>query len=149
MWAVTIPVVMIDVIESRVQMSSLRCAVHGMASPKNLRTHAQALTLSLIRPHPFTALGIISKIHVHIHPAFNTPPSSSASSFDHSNMPREVEPSLNEKQFFVKALEEGLRIDGRAFDQFRKLELEFGDEFGVCDVRLGKTRYVTYTLILN
>jgi exosome complex component RRP45 len=55
-------------------------------------------------------------------------------------MPREVEPSLNERQFFAKALGEGLRFDGRAFDQFRELELEFGDEFGVCDVRLGKTR---------
>ncbi|EHK96919.1 putative Exosome complex component rrp45 [Glarea lozoyensis 74030] len=54
-------------------------------------------------------------------------------------MPREVEPSLNEKQFFAKALNEGIRIDGRAFDEFRTLEVEFGDEFGVCDVRLGKT----------
>jgi exosome complex component RRP45 len=56
-------------------------------------------------------------------------------------MPREVEPSLNEKQFFVKALKEELRLDGRALDQFRKVELEFGDEYGVADVRLGKTRY--------
>lgn len=57
-------------------------------------------------------------------------------------MPREVEPSLNEKQFFATALKEELRLDGRAFDQFRDLELEFGDEYGVADVRLGKTRYV-------
>jgi exosome complex component RRP45 len=56
-------------------------------------------------------------------------------------MPRQVEPSLNERQFFTKALQENLRIDGRSFDQFRALELEFGDEYGVCDVRLGKTRY--------
>jgi exosome complex component RRP45 len=56
-------------------------------------------------------------------------------------MPREVEPSLNEKQFFIKALKEELRLDGRALDQFRKFELEFGDEYGVADVRLGKTRY--------
>ncbi|THV49689.1 hypothetical protein BGAL_0183g00070 [Botrytis galanthina] len=55
-------------------------------------------------------------------------------------MPREVEPSINEKQFFSKALKENLRIDGRSFDQFRALELEFGDEYGVADVRLGKTR---------
>ncbi|KAG9232033.1 exosome complex endonuclease 2/ribosomal RNA processing protein-like protein [Amylocarpus encephaloides] len=59
-------------------------------------------------------------------------------------MPREVEPSLNEKQFFVKALEENLRIDGRAFDQYRELDLEFGDELGVTDVRLGKTRIHTH-----
>jgi exosome complex component RRP45 len=56
-------------------------------------------------------------------------------------MPRDVEPSLNEKQFFAKALQENIRIDGRAFDQFRELDLEFGDEYGVADVRLGKTRY--------
>jgi exosome complex component RRP45 len=62
-------------------------------------------------------------------------------------MPREVEPSLNEKQFFARALKEGLRIDGRQFDQFRKLELDFGDEFGVCDVRLGKTRYYPQLLL--
>lgn len=55
-------------------------------------------------------------------------------------MPREVEPSINEKQFFSKALKEKLRIDGRSFDQFRALGLEFGDEYGVADVRLGKTR---------
>ncbi|PQE08196.1 exosome complex exonuclease RRP45 protein [Rutstroemia sp. NJR-2017a WRK4] len=58
-------------------------------------------------------------------------------------MPREVEPSLNEKQFFAKALNQELRLDGRALDQFRKFELEFGDEYGVADVRLGKTRVLT------
>ncbi|KAN0095373.1 exosome complex endonuclease 2/ribosomal RNA processing protein-like protein [Hyaloscypha variabilis] len=59
-------------------------------------------------------------------------------------MPREVEPSLNEKQFFAKALQENIRLDGRAFDQFRALELDFGDEYGVADVRLGKTRVHTH-----
>ena len=57
-------------------------------------------------------------------------------------MPREIGPSLNERQFFQKALEENIRIDGRAFDQFRALELDFGDEYGVAEVRLGKTRSV-------
>jgi len=55
-------------------------------------------------------------------------------------MPREVEPSLNERQFFAKALQENIRLDGRSFDQYRALELDFGDELGVVDVRLGKTR---------
>lgn len=55
-------------------------------------------------------------------------------------MPREAEPSLNERAFVVQALQEGLRVDGRAFDQFRKLELKFGDQYGVADVTLGKTR---------
>ncbi|KAI1096521.1 ribosomal protein S5 domain 2-like protein [Rostrohypoxylon terebratum] len=55
-------------------------------------------------------------------------------------MPREAEPSLNERAFVVQALQEGLRIDGRAFDQYRNLELKFGDQYGVADVTLGKTR---------
>lgn len=56
-------------------------------------------------------------------------------------MPREVEPSLNERQFILQALQEGIRVDGRQFDQFRNLELTFGDEYGVADVKLGNTRY--------
>ncbi len=63
-------------------------------------------------------------------------------------MPREVEPSLNEHQFFTKALNENIRLDGRAFDQYRELELEFGDEYGISDVRLGKTRLVFSLLLL-
>ncbi|KUJ07114.1 exosome complex endonuclease 2/ribosomal RNA processing protein-like protein [Mollisia scopiformis] len=58
-------------------------------------------------------------------------------------MPKEVEPSLNERQFFAKALQEDVRLDGRSLDQFRALELDFGDEYGVSDVRLGKTRILT------
>jgi exosome complex component RRP45 len=57
-------------------------------------------------------------------------------------MPREAEPSLNEKAFLVQALREGHRLDGREFEQFRKLELAFGDQYGVADVTLGKTRLV-------
>ena len=56
-------------------------------------------------------------------------------------MPREAEPSINERAFVLQALRENLRIDGRAFDAFRHLELSFGDELGVADVKLGKTRY--------
>jgi len=59
-------------------------------------------------------------------------------------MPREVEPSLNEKQFLLRALQENLRIDGRSFDQFRDLRLDFGDEYGIADVRLGKTRCLVH-----
>ena len=57
-------------------------------------------------------------------------------------MPREVEPSLNERQFIRDALFESIRLDGRQLDQYRNLELEFGDDYGVADVRLGKTRCV-------
>lgn len=57
-------------------------------------------------------------------------------------MPREAEPSLNEKVFLVQALQEGHRLDGRELEQFRKLELSFGEQYGVADVTLGKTRSV-------
>jgi exosome complex component RRP45 len=57
-------------------------------------------------------------------------------------MPREIEPSSNEKQFILKALQENLRIDGRAFDQFRDLEVSFGNEYGVVNVALGNTKWV-------
>ena len=59
-------------------------------------------------------------------------------------MPREVEPSLNEREFIASALRENTRLDGRDFDAYRNLTLEFGDEYGVVDVRLGKTRYATF-----
>jgi exosome complex component RRP45 len=57
-------------------------------------------------------------------------------------MPREVEPSLNERQFIRDALFESIRLDGRQLDQYRNLDLQFGDDYGVADVRLGKTRCV-------
>jgi exosome complex component RRP45 len=59
-------------------------------------------------------------------------------------MPREAEPSLNEKQFVLKALEENLRLDGRESDQYRPLDATFGDQYGVVDVKLGKTRYTRF-----
>lgn len=57
-------------------------------------------------------------------------------------MPREAEPSLNEKTFLLQALKENLRQDGREFDQYRPVDLTFGDDYGHADVRLGKTRSV-------
>ena len=56
-------------------------------------------------------------------------------------MPREAEPSLNERAFILEALKEDIRLDGRALDAFRNVELTFGEEYGVVDVKLGKTRY--------
>lgn len=55
-------------------------------------------------------------------------------------MPREAEPSLNEKTFVLQALQENLRLDGRELDQYRPLELTLGDEYGVAEVSLGKTK---------
>lgn len=55
-------------------------------------------------------------------------------------MPREAEPSLSERTFVLQALEKELRLDGRKFEQFRSFGLTFGDEYGVADVKFGKTR---------
>lgn len=55
-------------------------------------------------------------------------------------MPKELDPSTNEKLFILEALSHDLRLDGRTLDAFRPLELSFGREYGLADVRLGKTR---------
>lgn len=59
-----------------------------------------------------------------------------------SVMPREAEPSLSERTFILKALEEGLRIDNRKLDEGRPVVLSLGDDYGVADVKFGKTRHV-------
>ncbi|BFZ62497.1 3'-5'-exoribonuclease [Saitoella coloradoensis] len=55
-------------------------------------------------------------------------------------MPRDLDPSISERNFVLDALRQGLRVDGRAVDQTRDLEITFGDEYGNVDVRMGKTR---------
>lgn len=57
-----------------------------------------------------------------------------------NTMPREADPSNNEREFILSALRENVRLDGRALDQFRDIDLAFGEEYGVADVRIGKTR---------
>jgi exosome complex component RRP45 len=64
-------------------------------------------------------------------------------------MPREAEISVNERAFIQQALQENIRLDGRAFDAFRPLSLTFGDEYGVADVQLGKTRYASCLLLVH
>ena len=56
-------------------------------------------------------------------------------------MPREAEPSTNERQFILEALSENVRIDGRPLDAYRNVNISFAEEYGVADVRLGRTRY--------
>jgi exosome complex component RRP45 len=55
-------------------------------------------------------------------------------------MPREADPSNVERAFILEALSQNVRVDGRALDQFRNIELEFGDEYGSVSLRMGKTR---------
>lgn len=60
-------------------------------------------------------------------------------------MPREAEPSINERAFILEALQEDIRLDGRPLDAYRELHIAFGDEYGVADVQLGKTRCLLST----
>lgn len=55
-------------------------------------------------------------------------------------MPREIDISNVERSFILEALEQGIRVDGRPLDQFRNIDLKFGDEYGIVTLRLGKTR---------
>jgi hypothetical protein len=75
--------------------------------------------------------------------------SSSASNPRNSTMPREADLSTNERDFTLQVLRNGMRLDGRARDAFRPIELTFGDEYGAVDLRLGKTQYVPYVIRPN
>ncbi len=57
-------------------------------------------------------------------------------------MPREADLSNVERAFILEALSQNVRLDGRARDQFRHLDISFEDDYGTCTVQLGKTRYV-------
>lgn len=48
--------------------------------------------------------------------------------------------STCEKDFILKAVGEGKRLDGRHTYDYRKIKVEFGNELGLCQVQLGKTR---------
>ena len=47
--------------------------------------------------------------------------------------------STNEEAFILRALESGLRVDGRRLLEARPLRVEFGAGSGACEVRLGQT----------
>ncbi|KIO28724.1 hypothetical protein M407DRAFT_242923 [Tulasnella calospora MUT 4182] len=55
-------------------------------------------------------------------------------------MPRELEPAIAQREFVLAALKQGLRTDGRALLESRKPELVFGEELGMVECKLGKTR---------
>jgi exosome complex component RRP45 len=56
---------------------------------------------------------------------------------------RPPSPSIPEKEFFLSALAQGLRLDGRALLASRPIDLVFGAELGYVEASLGKTRYAT------
>lgn len=55
-------------------------------------------------------------------------------------MPREAEPSLNERAFLLQSLQQSLRQDGRPLLSHRPVTLSFGTAPGLADVTLGRTR---------
>ncbi|XP_058055988.1 uncharacterized protein LOC131207394 [Anopheles bellator] len=48
--------------------------------------------------------------------------------------------SNNEKTFVQRAILESIRVDGRKLDEFRKLRISFGSEWGLVHIALGETR---------
>lgn len=58
-------------------------------------------------------------------------------------MPKDLEPSISERTFVLDALKEGIRIDGRDADAYRALNIDFSTEYGLVEVRLGRTRIMT------
>jgi len=58
-------------------------------------------------------------------------------------MPRDLEPSLNTRNFTLEALQKNLRIDSRALNETRPLKLTFGQNLGCAYVELGKTKFVS------
>lgn len=60
-------------------------------------------------------------------------------------MPREVEPSINQREFVYSAIQEAVRVDGRAPLQGRQATICFGNELGWVDCSLGKTRVIAQT----
>lgn len=58
-------------------------------------------------------------------------------------MPRAANISNVERSFILEALQQGVRLDGRGLSDGRKVEIAFGDEYGIVTVRLGRTRSVS------
>ncbi|XP_066927297.1 exosome complex component RRP45-like isoform X2 [Clytia hemisphaerica] len=50
-----------------------------------------------------------------------------------------------EKQFVGKSIESGIRLDGRQAYDYRNLEINFGLDYGYCEVTLGDTRALAQT----
>ncbi|KAL2221593.1 putative exosome complex endonuclease 2/ribosomal RNA processing protein [Thermoascus aurantiacus ATCC 26904] len=57
-------------------------------------------------------------------------------------MSKEAPLSAAERDFILEALQQGVRLDGRALDELRPLSISFGDEYGHVKVQLGKTHVV-------
>lgn len=72
------------------------------------------------------------------------PAQSSPSPAGFGKMSKEAQLSVAERDFILEALRENVRLDGRGTDEFRPLNLSFGDEYGHVKLQVGKTRLVPY-----
>lgn len=55
-------------------------------------------------------------------------------------MARDIELSNSENKFILEALKQNFRLDGRSFDQFRDVGVNFGQEYGDVTITMGKTK---------
>ncbi|QLL33438.1 hypothetical protein HG536_0E03490 [Torulaspora globosa] len=54
-------------------------------------------------------------------------------------MAKDIEVSTSEAKFTLEALRQNCRLDGRAFEEFRDVEISFGKEYGDATVKMGNT----------
>jgi exosome complex component RRP45 len=57
-------------------------------------------------------------------------------------MPRPKDISNNEQEFVLGLLRDDCRLDNRRLTEFRNVEIEFGESYGHCEVKLGNTRLI-------
>ncbi|CCH58809.1 hypothetical protein TBLA_0A10310 [Henningerozyma blattae CBS 6284] len=55
-------------------------------------------------------------------------------------MAKGIEISGSENKFILDCLKENYRLDGRKFDEFRKVDIKFGNEYGDVTVTMDKTK---------
>ncbi|KAH6575020.1 hypothetical protein BASA50_009645 [Batrachochytrium salamandrivorans] len=55
----------------------------------------------------------------------------------------ETEPSSNEREFVIKAIQAGIRTDGRTLNTVRNIKISLGPQLGFVQVQLGKTRIMS------
>jgi len=50
-----------------------------------------------------------------------------------------------EKEFVLKSIKSGIRLDGRQSYDYRNIDIKFGVDYGCCEVQLGDTRVLAQT----
>jgi exosome complex component RRP45 len=53
---------------------------------------------------------------------------------------KEAPLSIAERDFILEALCQDVRLDGRKADDYRPLDISFGEEYGHVNLQLGKTK---------